>query len=82
MADLMRSFHLLKKAAAAGTLDEESRKTWNIVLNKQENGKALVQRYCLVKNGPAIHGLLRQAYDSWKQHGKITMSKQETKPNE
>lgn len=82
MADLMRSFHLLRKAAAAGTLDEESRKTWNVVLDKQENGKALVQRYCLVKNGPAIHGLLRQAYDSWKENGKITMSKQEAKPNE
>ncbi len=81
MADLMRSYHLLKKAAAANTLNEESQKLWSIVAQKQEAGKQLVAKYCPIKNGPAIHALLKQAYDSWKEHGKVMLNKSETAPN-
>jgi glycosyltransferase involved in cell wall biosynthesis len=82
MADTMRSFHLLKKGAAEGKLDEESNKIWASCLQQRENGKQLVQRYCLQKNGPHIFELLKQAFDSWKANGKVMLNKQEAKTNE
>ncbi len=82
MSDLMRSYHLLKKGAAAGTLDEDGKKMWALVAEKQEAGKQLTNRYCLIKNGPLILDMLQQAYNSWKQNGKITLSKPETPTNE
>jgi len=82
MADAMRSYHLLKKGAAAGTLDEESNKIWTSIAQQRENGKQLVQRYCLQKNGPPIFGLLKQAFDSWKVNGRVILSQPEAKTNE
>lgn len=82
MSDVMRHYHMLKKGAATNQLNEDATKVWTAIEQRRENGKQMVQKYCLHRNGPAIHGLLKQAYDSWKVNGKVMMQKSEEKPNE
>lgn len=77
MADTMRNYHLLRKGAVKKELSPEHQQLWDTVVKRQENGKELVKRYCINKNGPNILGLLTQAHDSWKKTGKVEVATQE-----
>lgn len=76
MADLMRSFHLLRKGADAGTLSEENQKKWQAVLEMQNKSKESLARFNIYHVAPILKKNLEAVYDSWKRHGKIIIGEE------
>lgn len=65
----MQHFHLLRKGAEEGTLDEQHQKEWDAVLQRRENGKQLAKKLDYRNVHDKVVEQLLAAHKSWKETG-------------
>jgi len=65
----MRRFHLLRRGADAGELDETMQAEWASVLTRRENAKLVGQKFDYRAIGKRIVGQLESLFASWKETG-------------
>lgn len=75
LAAIMRRYHLLKRDAEAGKLDEESSKEWEDVLKRQFNGKEVVTNFDYRRVHSMIQPQLVAAHKSWSENGIVEFDK-------
>lgn len=71
MAVLMRRFHLLRKGAMTGTLDEANMKEWEAVLQRRTNGKLLLKGLDYRSVGLQLVPKLKTIYENWRANGSV-----------
>jgi hypothetical protein len=71
MALVMRNFHLLRKGAEEGVLDDAHKQQWESVLIRRENGKLVGQKHDYRRISPIITNQLHTMLRVWKQTGTI-----------
>lgn len=74
MAMVMRNFHLLRKGAQEGTLNEHNQKQWETVVAKRSNAKLVAQKYDYRRTSSIITHQLHNMLATWKQTGKIVFN--------
>lgn len=79
LAYVMQHFHLLKKGAEAGELDEKNQKEWEAVLQRRENARTVGVRLDYREVAPKVTEQLLAAFNSWKMNG-IALFQEEAKP--
>jgi len=81
LALTMQHFHLLKRGADAGTLDEKNAGEWQSVLLRRENAKTIgVRLDYRVVHEPVVDQLLA-VLESWKTTGVARFSQPSVKPS-
>lgn len=74
MAMVMRNFHLLRKGALEGVLDENNKAQWESVLIRRENAKLVGQKHDYRNVSPIITKQLHAMLKTWRQTGTITFN--------
>lgn len=74
MAMVMRNFHLLRKGAEEGTLNEHNQQQWDNVVAKRANAKLIAQKYDYRRTSSIITRQLHGMLANWKQTGKIVFN--------
>lgn len=74
LALTMQHFHLLKKGAEAGTLDEKNTSEWSSVLARRVNARTLGERMDYRNVYDKISEQLLAVYSSWKETGQARFS--------
>jgi len=79
LSHIMRSYHLLKKMADADAFPEGAgnEDEWNKVLSRRANARDMVNQYDYRIVQDQIQKVIQQAWDSFKEHGKIQFAAQE-----
>lgn len=78
LAYVMQHFHLLKKGAEAGALDEKNQKEWESVLQRRKNASEIAAKMDYRVMSPRVSEQLVAAFNSWKVSG-IALFQEETK---
>lgn len=78
LALTMRHFHLLRKGAMAGELNEHNQKEWESVLKRRENGKMLGKRLDYRHVSDKIVEQLESTLSTWKDTGVALFKENET----
>lgn len=74
LALTMQHFHLLKKGAEAGTLDEKNASEWNSVLARRMNARTIGERMDYRNVHDKVTEQLFAVYTSWKNTGQARFS--------
>lgn len=69
LALTMQHFHLLRKGAESGQLDEQRQKEWDAVLQRRENAKQVGERLDYRNTSEKITEQLEAVLESWKETG-------------
>lgn len=69
LALTMRHFHLLRKGAQVGQLNEANQKEWDVVLQRRANAAIIGEKMDYRAVSSAITEQLLSVYKSWKEHG-------------
>ena len=69
LALTMRHFHLLRKGAQAGQLNEANQKEWETVLQRRTNAATIGEKMDYRVVSSSIIEQLLTVYKSWKEHG-------------
>jgi len=69
LAMIMQRYHLLRKGAADGTLDEKNQEEWQSVLNRRINGLTIAERLDYHMTAEPIAEQIEAVYQSWKKDG-------------
>ncbi len=77
LAFIMQHFHLLKKGAEAGQLDEKNQKEWQSVLQRREIARAIGKKMDYRALAPRVSEQLLAAFHSWKING-VALFQEET----
>lgn len=77
LALTMQHFHLLKKGAALGQLNEQNQKEWDSVLARRINGQVLKQNFDYRSVGPRIVEQLAVVVDSYRLTGVVKLKPKE-----
>lgn len=75
MAVLMRRFHMLRKGAVAGQLDENNMKEWEAVLQRRSNGKILLKGLDYRAVSQQLVPKLKTVYEVWRANGNVRFEK-------
>jgi len=71
MAVIMRRFHMLRKGAMAGQLDETNAKEWEAVLQRRSNGKVLLKGLDYRNVAQQLVPKLKTVYEMWRTSGNV-----------
>jgi len=75
IADIMRSFHLLKRGSEKNELNEENNKMWEKVLDARKNGIAMTNRFDYRRISLLVSEHIVSACQSYKKDGNIQFAK-------
>lgn len=81
MALTMRHFHLLRKGAAAGQLDEANQQEWDSVLKRRENAREIGEKLDYRAVSPKIVEQLESILTTWKETGVAVYREPEAEPS-
>lgn len=78
MADIMRSYHLMRIGHDAGELNEENEGKWQQIQDRARAGEILTKQFDYQITGPKLKHQLDYAMDFWRKNGHVAFAGQDT----
>jgi glycosyltransferase involved in cell wall biosynthesis len=76
MSDLMRSYHLLRKANDSGDISEQNRQQWITIDQRRVNAQMLISKFDYREVADKVMIQLEAANESWNLTGEVTFDKE------
>jgi glycosyltransferase involved in cell wall biosynthesis len=68
MANLMRTYHLLKQGHDAGNLTPENEEKWQEIMKRRLAGQLLTKKHDFRVTGPKLYRQLEVGFNYWQKH--------------